>query len=86
MKAERITIGRRGAITIPARLRRGFGLKQDDELIIEATEQGLLMRPAVSMPVELYSEERIGEFAEDEGAVGGNLDKLAGEPGAGRRS
>ena len=33
---EKVTIGRRGAMTIPARLRRVFGLRQHDELIIEA--------------------------------------------------
>jgi len=82
---EKVTIGRRGAMTIPARLRRVFGLRQHDELIIEATEEGLLMRPAVSMPVELYSEERIAEFAEDDEAVGRNLAKLADRRAGGNR-
>ena len=49
----KITIGRRGAITIPAKMRRKLGLEQDGELIAETTEQGILLRPAVSIPIEM---------------------------------
>jgi antitoxin PrlF len=66
----KVTINERGVITIPAPLRQAFGLKANDELIIEETDQGLLLRPSVSVPIELYSEERIAEFASDEEAVG----------------
>lgn len=68
--SKTVTMGRRGAITIPASFRKRFGLEQDDLMIIEATEEGLLLRPAVSMPVEIYSEERIAEFASDDAKVG----------------
>ena len=67
---NKVTINERGVITIPARMREAFGIKANDELIIEDTEQGLLLRPAVSVPVEIYTEERIKEFARDEDAVG----------------
>lgn len=74
---EEITIGRRGAITLPAKMRKHFGLHQNDKLIVEETEQGLLLRPAVSMPIEMYSESRIAEFAEDEAEIGSMLDDLS---------
>lgn len=80
MKAT-ITMGRRGAITIPAGLRRRYALEQDDLLMIEATSEGLLLRPAVSMPVEIYSEERIAEFSSEDGDVAEVLKRL-GSPGA----
>lgn len=48
-------------------MRRKFGLEQDGELIAETTDQGILLRPAVSMPVELYSVARIAESAEQDG-------------------
>jgi len=73
---EEVTIGRRGAITLPAKIRKHFGLEQDDKLIVEETDQGLLLRPAVSMPIELYSEERIEEFQQNETAIGEMLDEL----------
>lgn len=67
---NKVTINDRGVITIPARMRDALGLKANDELIIENTENGLLLRPAFSVPIELYSEERIKAFASDEEAVG----------------
>lgn len=67
---NKVTINDRGVITIPARMRDALGIKANDELIIEDTENGLLLRPAFSVPIELYSEDRIKEFACDEDAVG----------------
>lgn len=71
--SERVTISKRGVITIPASLRQAFGLKANDDLIAEGTEQGILLRPAVSVPIELYSEGRIREFTSDEEAIGPHL-------------
>lgn len=67
---NRITINERGVITIPAKMREVFGIKGSDELIIEDTDQGLLIRPAFSVPIEVYTEDRISEFAADEDAIG----------------
>lgn len=61
-----LTISGRGVITLPAKLRRALGLKPDDLLIAEITSEGLLLRPAVPMPIELYTDERIREFDEAE--------------------
>jgi antitoxin PrlF len=72
---ETVTINSRGVITIPAKLREACGLKPNDELILEVNEQGILLRPAFSVPVELYSEARIAEFAAEEAAVGRILNR-----------
>ena len=61
-----LTMTSRGVVTLPARLRREMGLKADDQLIAETTPDGLLLRPAVTLPVEIYSEARIREFDEAE--------------------
>ncbi|MFO1300112.1 MAG: AbrB/MazE/SpoVT family DNA-binding domain-containing protein [Burkholderiaceae bacterium] len=61
-----VTMTSRGVITLPARLRRALGLKPDDILIAETTPEGLLLRPAITLPVELYTEEREHEFDEGE--------------------
>ncbi len=65
MKAT-LTITSRGVVTLPARLRQAMGLKPDDQLIAETTPEGLLLRPAVTLPVEIYSEARIREFDQAE--------------------
>ena len=65
MKAT-LTLTSRGVVTLPAKLRRALGLRADDQLIAETTPEGLLLRPAVTLLVEIYSEKRIGEFDEAE--------------------
>lgn len=65
MKAT-LTLTNRGVVTLPAKLRRALGLRADDQLIAETTPEGLLLRPAVTLPVEIYSEKRIREFDEAE--------------------
>ena len=59
-----LTINSRGVVTLPAKLRRAMGLIASDQLIAETTPQGLLLRPAVTLPLELYSPSRIQEFDE----------------------
>ncbi|MFO1510869.1 MAG: AbrB/MazE/SpoVT family DNA-binding domain-containing protein [Steroidobacteraceae bacterium] len=61
MKAT-ITVTSRGVVTLPASLRRAVGIKADDQLIAEATPEGLLLRPAVTLPIEMYNAKRIREF------------------------
>jgi AbrB family looped-hinge helix DNA binding protein len=61
MKAT-VTINRRGVITLPAKLRQAMGLQPEDHLIAETTSEGLLLRPAVTLPVEIYTPAREREF------------------------
>ncbi len=61
-----LTMTNRGVVTLPAKLRRELGLKADDQLIAETTAEGLLLRPAVILPIEMYTDKRIREFDEAE--------------------
>ncbi|MCU0940300.1 MAG: AbrB/MazE/SpoVT family DNA-binding domain-containing protein [Burkholderiaceae bacterium] len=61
MKAT-VTITSRGVVTLPAKLRQALGLKADDQLIAEITPEGLLLRPAVTLPLEVYTPQREREF------------------------
>lgn len=72
MKAT-ITINSRGVVTLPAKLREALGLKADDQLIAETTPEGLLLRPAVTLPIELYSAERQAEFDAAEAELAATL-------------
>jgi AbrB family looped-hinge helix DNA binding protein len=81
MKAA-VTITSRGVITLPARLRRQLGLRADDQLIAEVTPEGLLLRPAVTLPVEIYTPERVREFDEGEADLAAVL-PAPGRPGRG---
>lgn len=55
---ETSKVGKRGTIVIPAPLRRRFGIEEGTLVVAEATEEGVLIRPAVALPVEVYSPER----------------------------
>ena len=57
-----LAITSRGVVTLPAKLRSAVGFGPDDPIIAETTPDGLLLRPAVTLPVEIYTEERIREF------------------------
>jgi antitoxin PrlF len=61
-----VTLSSRGVVSLPAKLRRALGLKPDDQLIAETTPEGLLLRPAVTLPVEIYSDKRVREFDQAE--------------------
>ena len=65
-----LTLTSRGVVTLPAKLRRSLGLKPEDHLIAETTPEGLLLRPAVTLPVEIYTDKRISEFDEAEADLG----------------
>jgi AbrB family looped-hinge helix DNA binding protein len=55
-------IGKRGTIVIPANIRQNYGLEEGSQVIVEVRSEGLLLRPVVTLPVELYSPERKAEF------------------------
>jgi AbrB family looped-hinge helix DNA binding protein len=55
-------VGKRGAIVLPAGLRRRFGLKEGSYIVAEECGEGILIRPAVIVPYEKYTQERIAEF------------------------
>ena len=74
MKAT-LTLTSRGVVTLPAKLRRALGLRPDDQLIAETTPEGLLLRPAVTLPIEIYSEKRIREFDEAEAELAKALER-----------
>lgn len=61
-----VTMNSRGVVTLPAKLRQALGLKADDQLIAETTAEGLILRPAVTLPLEVYTREREREFDREE--------------------
>ena len=59
---EASRVGKRGTVVIPARLRRRFGIEDGGFVIAEEREDGILIRPAHSQPIEVYTPERKAEF------------------------
>jgi AbrB family looped-hinge helix DNA binding protein len=59
---ESARVGKRGAIVVPAKLRKRFGIEEGSIVTAEARDDGILIRPAAIVPVEKYSSERKAEF------------------------
>ncbi|MFL6444909.1 MAG: AbrB/MazE/SpoVT family DNA-binding domain-containing protein [Candidatus Sulfotelmatobacter sp.] len=59
---ESAKVGKRGSIIVPAKLRKRFGIEEGTIVIAEEKEDGILIRPAVVVPVERYTPERKAEF------------------------
>jgi AbrB family looped-hinge helix DNA binding protein len=55
-------MGKRGAVVIPSALRKRFGLADGSVLAAEEREDGILLRPATVVPLEIYSNRRKAEF------------------------
>ena len=62
MITETSKVGKRGTVVIPATLRRRFGIEEGSLVIAEEREDGILIRPAVVLSVEVYTPERKAEF------------------------
>jgi AbrB family looped-hinge helix DNA binding protein len=59
---ETTRVGKRGTVVIPARFRQLYGIEDGSMLVAEATEDGILLRPAAVVPMESYPPERVAEF------------------------
>jgi AbrB family looped-hinge helix DNA binding protein len=59
---ESVKVGKRGSIIVPARLRARFGIEEGTIVTAEEREDGILIRPAVVVPVERYTPARKAEF------------------------
>lgn len=62
MQTERTKVGRRGAVVIPAGLRKKYGFEEGSLVIAEARAEGVLLKPVAAIPVEIYTPERKAEF------------------------
>jgi len=59
---ETSKVGKRGSVIIPAKLRKQYGIKEGTLIVAEARPEGVLIKPAVAVPIEFYSNERKAEF------------------------
>jgi bifunctional DNA-binding transcriptional regulator/antitoxin component of YhaV-PrlF toxin-antitoxin module len=57
-----INISDQGTLTLPKKMRCRLGVARSGQVIAEETDEGILLRPGVTFPVELYSERRLAEF------------------------
>jgi AbrB family looped-hinge helix DNA binding protein len=61
-RPEASKVGKRGTVVLPAALRRRFGIEEGAMVIAEPRDDGILIRPAVVLPIEAYTPERKAQF------------------------
>jgi AbrB family looped-hinge helix DNA binding protein len=64
-----IRINKKGTLTLPKELRKKLGLENGGVVMAESVEKGILLKPAGSFPMELYSDSRVAEFDKAEAAL-----------------
>ena len=79
---QTLTISKKGQITLPAELRKRFGFESGDTVIAEERDGELVLRPAAVLEIELYSDEDIARWDEedrlDEQTRGQILERVGG--------
>jgi bifunctional DNA-binding transcriptional regulator/antitoxin component of YhaV-PrlF toxin-antitoxin module len=62
MGNETTKVGKRGTVVIPVGMRRKYGFEEGSLIIAEPRAEGVLLRPVVTLPLEIYTPERKAEF------------------------
>jgi antitoxin PrlF len=56
---QTLIVSTRGQITLPADIRKQFGIKSGEPIIIEDRNGELVLKPATVLEVEMYSPEQV---------------------------
>lgn len=61
-----IIVSDRGQITLPAAVRKRFGLKAGGALILEERSTELVLKPAAVMEVDIYDDDQVARWDGDD--------------------
>ena len=64
--ANTLLVSERGQITLPAAVRKRFGLKGGGALILEERNNELVLKPAEVMEIEIYDDGQIAKWDDDD--------------------
>ena len=64
--ANTLLVSERGQITLPAAVRKRFGLKGGGALILEERNNELVLKPAEVMEIEIYDDDQIAKWDDDD--------------------
>lgn len=60
---ETVIVGERGQVTIPKKLRDRFGIKSKSPVVFELRDDGIMIKPAMTIIVREYSDNFIKDLA-----------------------
>lgn len=56
---QTLIVSRRGQLTLPANLRKRFGIKDGGAVILEERDNEMVLKPAVVLEVEMYTQAQV---------------------------
>jgi len=68
-----LELNSRGTLTLPKAMRHLLGIDHGGRIIAETSEDGILLRPGVAFPIEVYTDARVAEFDAAEAELGKHL-------------
>ena len=75
-----IQINKRGTLTLPMTIRKKLGLERGGAVIAEDTELGIVIKPAVTYPIEVYSDMRVKEIDDQDSVLSAYLKTKVKKP------
>ncbi len=63
---EDLVVSGRGQITLPAALRKRFGIRPGDVVIMEDRNGEIVLKPAAVLEIEVYTDEQISHWDEED--------------------
>jgi len=61
---QTLIVSSRGQLTLPANLRKRFGIKDGGAIILEERGNELVLKPAVVLEVEMYTDAQVAAWDE----------------------
>jgi antitoxin PrlF len=61
---QTLIVSNRGQLTLPANLRKRFGIKEGGAVILEERGSELVIKPAMVLEVEMYSDAQVSQWDE----------------------
>jgi antitoxin PrlF len=56
---QTLIVSNRGQLTLPASVRKRFGIKNGGAIIMEERDNELILKPAMVLEVEMYTDEQV---------------------------
>jgi len=69
-------VGERGQVTIPKDIRTRLGILPRSAVILEEKDGTLVIRPAATVPVRIFSDDFVRELARENALRDGDLDLI----------
>jgi len=61
---QTIIVSNRGQLTLPANVRKRFGIKEGGAIILEERDNELVLKPAIVLEIEMYTDAQVSAWDE----------------------